>query len=135
MPKLNLKETLAKIDVLGLFFGTAAVILLLIPISDGGHAGTPWDSPMIIAMFVVGGVCLIAFVLIEWRWAELPMMPLSMFRTTSVAAMLGQSFLLGMSYYSYIYFVGSPDGIYLLRLADIVIRSRFTIRMSEDGAL
>lgn len=105
MPKLNLKETLAKIDLLGLFFGTAAVILLLIPISDGGHSGTPWDSPMIIAMFVVGGFCLFAFIVIEWRWAELPMMPLSMFRTPSVAAMLGQSFMLGMSYYSYIYFV------------------------------
>lgn len=108
MPKLNLKETLAKIDLLGLFLGTAAVILLLIPISDGGHAGTPWDSPMIIAMLVVGAVCLVAFVLVEWKWAELPMMPLSMFRTKSVAAMLGQSFLLGMSYYSYIYFVSPP---------------------------
>jgi MFS family permease len=105
MPKQNLKETLAKIDVLGLLFGTAAVILLLIPISDGGHSGTPWDSPMIIAMFVVGGLCLVIFLLIEWRWADLPMMPLSMFRNPSVAAMLGQSFLLGMSYYSYIYFL------------------------------
>lgn len=108
MPKTNLKETLAKIDLLGLFFGTAAVILLLIPISDGGHEGSPWNSPMIIAMFVVGGLCLIAFILIEWRWAELPMMPLSMFRTKSVAAMLAQSFLLGMSYFSYIYFVSHP---------------------------
>ncbi|EGP90116.1 unnamed protein product [Zymoseptoria tritici ST99CH_3D1] len=105
MPKQDLKETLAKIDVMGLLFGTAAVILLLIPISDGGHSGTPWDSPMIIAMFVVGGLCLVIFLLIEWRWADLPMMPLSMFRNISVAAMLGQSFLLGMSYYSYIYFL------------------------------
>ena len=87
MPKLNLRETVARIDFLGLFTGTAAVVLLLIPISEGGHAGTPWNSPMVIAMLIAGGVCLIAFLLIEWKWAELPMMPLSMFKKASVSAM------------------------------------------------
>lgn len=105
MPKVNLKETIAKIDVLGLITGTAAVILLLIPVSQGGHAGTPWNSPEIIAMLCVGGVCLVVFILIEWKWARLPMMPLDMFKIPSVAAMLAQSFLLGAAYYSYVYFV------------------------------
>ncbi|KAK4504907.1 hypothetical protein PRZ48_002870 [Zasmidium cellare] len=105
MPKLNWRETLAKIDVLGLFLGTAAIILLLIPVSSGGHAGTPWDSPMVIAMLVVGGVCFIAFLLVEWKWAKLPMMPLSMFKSPSVAAMMAQSLLLGMSYQTYLYFL------------------------------
>ncbi|KAI7234391.1 putative major facilitator superfamily transporter [Hortaea werneckii] len=105
MPKLNLKETISKIDFLGLFWGTAAVILLLIPISSGGNAGTPWDSPQVIAMLVVGGVCLLAFLFSEWKLASLPMMPLSIFRKPSVAAMLAQSFLLGACYYSYLYFI------------------------------
>ncbi|KAK5107575.1 hypothetical protein LTR62_001018 [Meristemomyces frigidus] len=105
MPALNLRETIAKIDWLGLLFGTAAVILLLIPISSGGQAGTPWNSPEIIAMFVVGAVCLAAFIVAEWKWAKLPMMPLEMFKKASVAAMLAQSFLLGASYYSYLYFL------------------------------
>lgn len=105
MPKLNLRETIAKIDFAGLITGTAAVILLLIPISQGGHSGSPWDSPMIIAMLSVGGVCLIAFILVEWKWAELPMMPMSIFKKASVAAMIAQSFLLGAAYYSYIYFL------------------------------
>jgi len=105
MPELNIMETVRKIDFLGLLFGTAAVILLLIPISSGGHAGTPWDSPEIIAMFVVGSVCLVAFILAEWKWARLPMMPLTMFKKASVTAMLAQSFLLGASYYGYLYFL------------------------------
>lgn len=105
MPKLNLRETLAKIDWLGLIFGTAAVILLLIPISSGGQPGTPWNSPEIIATFAVGGVCLVFFIVAEWKWATLPMMPLSMFRKASVSAMLAQSFLLGAAYYSAIYFL------------------------------
>lgn len=105
MPKLNLRETLAKIDFLGLLTGTASVILLLIPISQGGHEGYAWSSPEIIAMLCVGGVCFVAFLVVEWKFANLPMMPLEMFRSPSVSAMLAQSFLLGASYYSYLYFV------------------------------
>lgn len=105
MPKLNVKETIAKIDFAGLITGTAAVILLLIPTSEGGHAGTPWDSPLVIAMFTVGGVCLVAFIWIEWKWAELPMMPVAMFKKVSVSAMLAQTFLLGAAYYTYLYFL------------------------------
>lgn len=105
MPQLDLKATIAKIDFLGLFTGTAAVILLLIPISEGGHEGTPWDSAEVIAMLCVGGICFIAFLLVEWKWARLPIMPLGMFKIHSVAAMLAQSFFLGASYYSYLYFL------------------------------
>ncbi|QIX02159.1 hypothetical protein AMS68_007676 [Peltaster fructicola] len=105
MPKLNVRETLAKIDLLGLLTGTAAVILLLIPISQGGHDGYAWSSPEIVAMLCVGGVCFVAFLVVEWKFASLPMMPLAMFRSPSVSAMLAQSLLLGASYYSYIYFV------------------------------
>ncbi|KAM0713521.1 hypothetical protein Q7P37_010483 [Cladosporium fusiforme] len=105
MPELDWKETLGKIDFLGLCTGTAAVILILIPISEGGHDGTPWDSAEVIAMLVVGGVCFVAFLLVEWRWARLPIMPLDMFNIPSVAAMLAQSFFLGASYYSYLYFL------------------------------
>ena len=56
-------------------------------------------------MFAVGGVCFIAFIVIEWKWAELPMFPLAMFKKPSVAAMMAQSFLVGTIYYTYIYFL------------------------------
>lgn len=105
MPKLNIKETVAKIDFLGLFLGSASVILLLIPISQGGHEQTPWNSPLVIGMLTVGGVTFVCFLLCEWRYASLPMMPLGMFRDRSVAGMLAQSFLIGCSYYTNIYFV------------------------------
>lgn len=71
MPKLNFRQTIEKVDFLGLITGTAAVILLLIPISEGGHDDVAWNSPMIIAMLVVGGACGVAFVIIEWKFARL----------------------------------------------------------------
>ena len=105
MPRLNLRETVAKIDFMGLIFGTLAVILLLIPVSEGGRTNMPWNSPVVIGMLTAGGVCLIVFLVVEWKWASLPMMPLDMFKEVSVAAMLAQSFLLGACYYSYLYFL------------------------------
>jgi hypothetical protein len=104
MPKVNLWETVRRIDFLGLLTGTAFIILTLIAISQGGHPGKPWDSPLIIALLTVGGVLGITFLLVEWR-ATLPMMPLDMFLRPSVAAMLAQSFLFGASYFAYLYYL------------------------------
>jgi MFS family permease len=104
MPKVNLWETVRRIDFLGLFTGTVFIILVLIAISQGGHPGTPWDSPFVIAMMTVGGVFGVLFLFVEWR-ATLPMMPLDMFRRPSVAAMLAQSFLFGASYFAYLYYL------------------------------
>jgi EmrB/QacA subfamily drug resistance transporter len=104
MPKVKFRETIAKIDWIGLFFSTVAIILILIAISDGGH-GTPWNSAETISMLAIGGVCIIIFVIIEWKFAKLPMMPLEMWRNPSVACMLVQSFMLGMNYYSLIYYL------------------------------
>lgn len=74
MPKLEFRKTLVKVDFLGLVFGTAAIILVLIPVSEGGH-GVAWDSAEVVAMLTVGAVCAVAFVVVEWRFAKLPMMP------------------------------------------------------------
>lgn len=104
MPKVNLLETVRKIDFLGLLTGSVFIILVLVAISQGGHPETPWDSPLVIAMLTVGGVLGVTFLIVEWR-ATLPMMPLDMFRRPSVAAMLAQSFLFGASYFGYLYYL------------------------------
>lgn len=70
----NAKEKLKLIDYWGVFFSTAATMLILIPLSGGGSY-FPWDSPMVISMLVIGCICLVAFMIIEWRFATLPMMP------------------------------------------------------------
>lgn len=73
-PESGFKENAKKIDYAGVFASSVAVIFLLIPISGGG-AYFPWDSPMIISFLVIGSCALIAFVLVEWKIAKLPMMP------------------------------------------------------------
>lgn len=63
-----------KIDYWGILAGSAAIILILIPVSGGGSYFA-WDSAMVIAMLAIGGCCMVAFVFIEYRVALLPMMP------------------------------------------------------------
>lgn len=63
-----------RIDYGGIFFGSAALLLLLIPIAGGGDY-FEWNSPMVISMLVLGGCCVLVFVYIEHRVAVLPMMP------------------------------------------------------------
>lgn len=61
-------------DWVGIFFATFAVAFILIPISGGG-AYFEWDSPLVIGMLTVGCLCFMGFVLWEWKWAKLPMIP------------------------------------------------------------
>ena len=65
---------LKKIDYWGTLFSSAAVIFLLIPISDGG-IDFAWNSATVISLLVVGSVCAMMFLVVEWKFAILPMMP------------------------------------------------------------
>lgn len=82
---------------------------------------------MVISMLVIGTMSLIAFIIIEWKVAALPMMPselmpilchsslerltntliptVSMFQNPVVVVILAQTFLLGLIYQSYVYYL------------------------------
>lgn len=98
------KEKLRAIDWLGLATSSAGLILLLIPITSGG-TDFPWDSPLVISLLTVGPLLLIAFLLIEWRWAVMPLLPLKFFSMPQVCAIMVQNMLIGIVYYSNLYFL------------------------------
>lgn len=60
---------------------------------------------MVISMLIIGSLSLVTFVLVEWRAARLPMMPLGIFKSPVVTTILLQSFLLGAVYQSYLYYL------------------------------
>lgn len=72
--KDGFKKNVERIDFYGIIASSIGIIFLLIPISGGGSY-FQWNSPMVISMFVIGGCSLIAFFLIEWKVASLPMLP------------------------------------------------------------
>ncbi|EUC35742.1 hypothetical protein COCCADRAFT_24304 [Bipolaris zeicola 26-R-13] len=103
-PRADVKTVMKRIDYGGIFFGSAALLLLLIPIAGGGDY-FEWNSPMVISMLVLGGCCVLVFVYIEHRVAVLPMMPLTLFKSGPVSVMLIQNFLFGMVAYSQTYYL------------------------------
>lgn len=68
------RNSAKKIDYWGSLTSSVAIIFILIPISGGG-VYFDWDSPMVISLLTVGGLAIFAFVLVEWRYARLPMLP------------------------------------------------------------
>jgi len=55
----------------------AAIVLVLVPVSGGGTL-YGWASPTFLALLIVGLVLAIIFILVESKYAKLPIMPLHM---------------------------------------------------------
>lgn len=92
------------IDYPGLLCSSVALVFLLIPIAGGGSY-YEWNSPMVISMLCIGGVFFIAFFVIEGYYAKLPMMPLRIFGTKALFALMMHSVLLGIAYYGDLYYL------------------------------
>ena len=73
-PTEGFRVNVAKIDFLGCLTSSIAIIFLLLPVSGGGTYYA-WNSPMVISMLVIGICSLVAFILVEWKWARLPIIP------------------------------------------------------------
>ncbi|KAI9150553.1 MFS transporter M2 [Paramyrothecium foliicola] len=113
-PTLEFRESIKKIDYLGTFTLSLGIIFLLIPISGGG-AYFAWSSPMVISMLIIGALSLILFVVVEWKVAKLPVMPVTIFANIAVIMTLLQTFLFGAVHQASIYFIP----LYLLNVRQL----------------
>ncbi|KAJ4343975.1 hypothetical protein N0V95_006491 [Ascochyta clinopodiicola] len=76
------------IDWLGIFTFLGCTLMLLLGLDFGGVL-FPWDSAKIIALLVVGGCMIFAFIYSEARFAKYPLIPMSLFKNkTNVATFL-----------------------------------------------
>jgi MFS family permease len=103
-PSGSFKDSVRKIDYWGVFAASSGLILMLVPLSGGGSYFT-WNSPMVITMMTIGGALMILFVIVEWKIARLPMMPMSIWRNGPVASILVQNFFFGITFYGYLYYL------------------------------
>ncbi|EIN04453.1 MFS general substrate transporter [Punctularia strigosozonata HHB-11173 SS5] len=100
----DFKAKLAKVDFLGSALSLAANVLVLVPISSGG-ATWSWSSPLVISMLTVGCLLWLAFIVVEWKIAALPVLPLRLFRYRTVGVIFVQTIFVGMVYYGNLYFL------------------------------
>lgn len=101
---LTNRQKLMKIDYGGMFFACAGLVLILVPLSGGGTT-FPWDSALVIVMFIVGGCCLIVFTIYELKVPELPMIPIKALKNATLSTLLTSNFLFGAAYYGFFYVV------------------------------
>lgn len=69
------KHYLVQFDVVGLLLSSAGFSLLLLPFSLATSAPNGWKTGYIIAMFIVGGICLGLFALWEKQFAPVQYLP------------------------------------------------------------
>ncbi|KAF7327597.1 hypothetical protein MKEN_00338900 [Mycena kentingensis (nom. inval.)] len=92
-------------DAFGLILLGFAFTLILLPFTLYTTAKDGWKNPSIIAMFVVGGLLLIAFFIYEWKYTEHPIMPRRVMNRTLICCividfMYYLSGYLGTTYFS-----------------------------------
>ena len=61
--------------VIGTFLLAAGLVLILLPFTIAGSASSGWEEGYIIAMLVLGFLCLVAFALVERFVAPVPFIP------------------------------------------------------------
>lgn len=79
LPRSNMMQepvgrVLGKIDWLGILLSSAGTIVLLVPVSGFDTDFLP-TSAVFISMVTIGAVLLVGFVVNEWRFASIPMLP------------------------------------------------------------
>ncbi|KAL2137263.1 hypothetical protein VTI74DRAFT_4994 [Chaetomium olivicolor] len=123
-PRTPMRQGLAAVDWLGSVTVVGATLMVMLGLELGGVT-YPWNSPTVICLIVFGLVTAGLFVVVEWKLAEFPLVPMYLFRARSSAASLGVAALHGFvfisgSYYLPLYFQAvlgaSPlmSGVYVL---------------------
>ena len=92
-----------RIDYLGVTTLILTVVPTMLALTWGGSQ-YPWDSPLIIGLFVFAVVMLVLFILIE-RWVEEPVIPLGLFNNQIVAVSIIIAFLTSFVLFACITFI------------------------------
>ncbi|CAE6483487.1 unnamed protein product [Rhizoctonia solani] len=97
-------DKLKKVDFVGSFLiliGTGAIILSL----TWGGAEYPWTSAPVLVPLVLGCTIAITFIIWEWRFAELPLIPMYIFQNKMVTGAALTHFINGYGMYVQIFYL------------------------------
>jgi len=100
VPESRLQDARRRYDPLGAVTVTGALLIVVYAISQAPTAG--WAATRTVGMLVAAAVLLAAFVVIEARSAA-PLLPLRLFRLRTLAGSNAVGFLLGASFYGFLF--------------------------------
>jgi EmrB/QacA subfamily drug resistance transporter len=100
VPESRLHDALRRYDPFGALTVTGGLLLLVYASSRAPHVG--WGAARTLALLALSVALLIAFIVIETR-VEAPLMPLDIFRRRTLAGANVVGFLLGASFFAFIF--------------------------------
>ena len=100
VPESRAGSARRRYDPFGAVSITAALLVFVYAISQAPQAG--WASAQTVAMLSAGAALLAVFFVIE-RGVEAPLLPLPLFRLSSVAGSNAVGFLLGASFFTFVF--------------------------------
>jgi RsiW-degrading membrane proteinase PrsW (M82 family) len=103
MPKEGFIAKLKRIDFVGTFIVLAFSTLFLLAMNFGGQT-FPWKSAAVIVPLVLTVILVAILYYVETKVAE-PLMPPRLFKNRSVVAVLLTNWLLGMTFFSMLYYL------------------------------
>ncbi|KXS11154.1 MFS general substrate transporter [Gonapodya prolifera JEL478] len=103
-PQGDIRAKLAKIDLLGTFWLSAATVLIVYALTAGG-GDFAWNSAPIISMIVLAVVCTVVFAVVEAKFVKHPLIPRELGQNRYVLAVWTGAFFLGMTFFSITYYL------------------------------
>ncbi|KAI8074951.1 major facilitator superfamily domain-containing protein [Gongronella butleri] len=102
--KTTFLDKLKRIDYLGTLLILAAALLFLLALNFGGQI-YPWNSAAVIAPLVLSAVLIVAFALVESRFAVEPIMPPRLFHKRTIVAIASTNFWFGVNFFAIVYYL------------------------------
>ncbi|EJU04352.1 MFS general substrate transporter [Dacryopinax primogenitus] len=102
--KGDMKTKLKQVDYVGTVLSLMGTMGILLPLSWGGTS-FPWNSAAVIAPLILGAFFIGCFVIVEWKFAKIPNIPLEIFRNKTVCGVQIATFLSGCAFYVQLYYL------------------------------
>jgi MFS family permease len=122
--KGNAREKLLKIDYVGSGLTILGWVLILLGINWGGVT-YPWTSGAVLAPLLLGVATIAVFMLWEAKFAQLPIVPVHIFKYKTVVGVYLCTAMNGMTFFTVLYYV--PQFLQLVRGYNSVTASLLTL--------
>ncbi|KAJ3559783.1 hypothetical protein NP233_g11177 [Leucocoprinus birnbaumii] len=100
----NIKSKLLAIDYVGSVLSLGANALVILPIIWGGVT-FPWNSAIVLATLTSGTLTWVLFITWEWKGARLPIVPMHIFKHSTVCGVYIAMFINGLVVFSSMYYL------------------------------
>ncbi|KAJ3995954.1 MFS general substrate transporter [Lentinula boryana] len=100
----NIRKKLLMIDYVGSLLTLIGCALIMLPLIWGGVT-FPWTHPVTLSLLCSGALVVLLFCLYEWKCAKLPIVPMYIFKHSTVSGVYICMFANGFVFFSSLYYI------------------------------